>query len=165
MIDPTEPLKLTEPHCILRGNPVEERCNRINKKYSVEPFRNMQPGKYGPCYLKNLHHTRKSQVSATGHNKSKFGWCGQARREGGQGGHLAPGPVLLRGPILRLQVDIITLFFNLIGSLLAENCVSNMSYKAFSRLLDLRKRKNFIYRTIVTSQLTLNSNSQVFSHK
>ena len=50
----------------------------------------------------------------------------QARREGGQGSHLAPGPVLLRGSILRLQVDIITLFFNLIVSL-AQNCVSNIS--------------------------------------
>ena len=25
---PTEPLKLTEPHCMLRGTPVEERRSR-----------------------------------------------------------------------------------------------------------------------------------------
>ena len=47
----------------------------------------------------------------------------------GQGSHLATGPVLFRSPILRLQVNTITitLFFNLIVSLLAQNCVSNLN--------------------------------------
>ena len=40
---------------------------------------------------------------------------------------LGPGPVLLRGSILRLQVDVMTLFFNLIVSL-AENFVSNIRF-------------------------------------
>ena len=73
----------------------------------------------------------KSSVKCLRTSLIELAFKAQARREGGQGGHLAVGPVLLRGPILRLQVDIITLFFNLIMSLLAENCVSDMSYKAF----------------------------------
>ena len=68
-------------------------------------------------------------------------WAGPSRG----GDHLASGSVLLKGSILRLQVDtIVTLFFNLIVSL-AENCVSNITWNnKFAHVTKLYKELKFL---------------------